>query len=136
MGLFRDAVGVEELAGLCTDAGVDLEVVLSEMRSLPDLFNFTGQGRNSRNVYPASMALVRAFRRTPVFAERIEGAMSLGADRMMDLGNLYTASLPAWIAAGFVDALDKGICLDAADLLTLGYGSGDAAEAVLIAVQP
>jgi len=135
-GLSRDADGVAELARLCEDAGVELEVVLSEMRSSPDLFNFTGQGRNGRNVYPASMELVRAFRRTPVFRERIEGAMSLGADRMMDLGNLYTASLPAWIASGFVDALEKGVELDGAALLTMGYGSGDAAEAVLITAQP
>ena len=106
------------------------------MRSSPDLFNFTGQGRNSRNVYPASMALILAYRRTPVFKAGIEGAMRLGADRMMDLGNLYTASLPAWIAAGLVDALDKGADLDDAELLTMGYGSGDAAEPVLNTVQP
>ena len=55
---------------------------------------------------------------------------------MMDLGNLYTASLPAWIAAGFLDAAEQDHDLTGARLLTVGYGSGDAAEAAIITVQP
>jgi hydroxymethylglutaryl-CoA synthase len=49
---------------------------------------------------------------------------------MLDLGNLYTAALPAWLAAGFEQALDEDRNLEGEELLTLGYGSGDAAEVI------
>ena len=49
---------------------------------------------------------------------------------MAELGNLYTASLPAWIAAGFEDAAEHGAALAGGRVLLIGYGSGDAAEAI------
>jgi hydroxymethylglutaryl-CoA synthase len=49
---------------------------------------------------------------------------------MLDLGNLYTAALPAWLATGFEQALDENQDLTGRELLTLGYGSGDAAEVI------
>jgi hydroxymethylglutaryl-CoA synthase len=54
----------------------------------------------------------------------------------MELGNLYTAALPAWIAAGFEQALEQNIDLTNAKLAAMGYGSGDAAEAVPLRVVP
>ncbi len=55
---------------------------------------------------------------------------------MNQVGNLYTASLPAWIAAGFEDALTRGIQLDNQRILTVGYGSGDAADIIAMRVVP
>ena len=49
---------------------------------------------------------------------------------MMDLGNLYTAALPAWMAAGFEQALAEDSLEVGEEILTLGYGSGDAAEVI------
>ena len=49
---------------------------------------------------------------------------------MLDLGNLYTAALPAWMAAGFEQALDEDAFAPGEEVLTLGYGSGDAAEVI------
>ena len=49
---------------------------------------------------------------------------------MLDLGNLYTAALPAWMAAGFEQALDENSLEAGEEVLTLGYGSGDAAEVI------
>jgi hydroxymethylglutaryl-CoA synthase len=49
---------------------------------------------------------------------------------MLDLGNLYTAALPAWLAAGFEQALEEGSLATGEEVLTLGYGSGDAAEVI------
>ena len=62
-------------------------------------------------------------------------------DRVFDtldaeLGNLYTASLPAWIAAGFEDAAESGEDLTDHRMLLIGYGSGDAAEAIPCQVVP
>jgi hydroxymethylglutaryl-CoA synthase len=53
-----------------------------------------------------------------------------------DVGNLYTASLPAWLAAGFEDALARGLDLAHRRVLLVGYGSGDAAEAIPATVVP
>ena len=62
--------------------------------------------------------------------------MSLGSRGAADLGNLYTAALPAWMAAGFEDALAKKVDLAERRLLAIGYGSGDAAEAIPVRVAP
>ena len=56
--------------------------------------------------------------------------MSLGADLVREMGNLYSAALPAWIAAGFEDALNRGIEFANQPMVMVGYGSGDAAEAL------
>ena len=56
--------------------------------------------------------------------------LALGSDTMLDLGNLYTAALPAWMAAGFEQGLDENSFTPGEEVLTLGYGSGDAAEVI------
>lgn len=56
--------------------------------------------------------------------------LTLGSDTMLDLGNLYTAALPAWIAAGFEQALEEESLKAGDEVPTLGYGSGDAAEVI------
>ncbi|MEO6199846.1 MAG: hydroxymethylglutaryl-CoA synthase, partial [Cryobacterium sp.] len=55
---------------------------------------------------------------------------ALGSEAMRDLGNLYTAAMPAWLAAGLQHARAEGRDLADQDWLALGYGSGDAAEAL------
>ena len=42
--------------------------------------------------------------------------------------------LPAWLAAGFADARQRGIELAGKELLAIGYGSGDAADAIPLKV--
>ena len=56
--------------------------------------------------------------------------LELGADLMMDIGNLYTAALPAWNAAGFTEAADSAANLSGTQFMLFGYGSGDAAEVI------
>jgi hydroxymethylglutaryl-CoA synthase len=46
------------------------------------------------------------------------------------VGNLYSAALPAWIAAGFEQAAVRGDELEGSPMVAVGYGSGDAAEAL------
>ena len=60
----------------------------------------------------------------------------LGTEEMLEVGNLYTASLPAWMAAGLEEAARTGMDLSGRRILTLGYGSGDAAEAIPMVVMP
>jgi len=49
---------------------------------------------------------------------------------MMHFGNLYSAALPCWMAAGFEEAAQKGADIQGKNMVIIGYGSGDAAEAI------
>ena len=55
---------------------------------------------------------------------------------MKDIGNVYCAALPAWMAAGIEDAYVRGVDLTDGKILAVGYGSGDAAEAIPMTVAP
>ncbi|MBI4614410.1 MAG: hydroxymethylglutaryl-CoA synthase family protein [Planctomycetes bacterium] len=131
-GLSRLEDHLPELESICREAGAVYGRVLAEMRSSPDMFQGVLAGQTDGEVYPESMKVVKYFRTTPKFEEVVASKMTLGADLMMDLGNLYTASLPAWIAAGFEEALEKGNELAGKEFVTIGYGSGDASEAMPI----
>jgi hydroxymethylglutaryl-CoA synthase len=53
---------------------------------------------------------------------------------MKEIGNVYCAALPAWMAAGMEDAQMRGLDLAGSKIMAVGYGSGDAAEAIPMAV--
>ncbi len=135
-GLSHSEAHLPELGTLCDGAGVELDTVVKEMRSQPDLFEQILRGGEGGQVYGQAMAAVRHFRSTDKFKEVVESKMALGSGLMMELGNLYSASLPAWIAAGFTEAAkDDGLAFEGTDVLLVGYGSGDAAEAIPASVQ-
>ncbi len=77
-----------------------------------------------------TMPLLKGFRNCDRFKSIVEEQLSLGSDTVRELGNVYSASLPAWIAAGLEEALHRKIDLAGQDILAIGYGSGDAAEAI------
>ena len=66
----------------------------------------------------------------------VAAKMSLGSEPMKDIGNVYCAALPAWMAAGLEDAYQRGDDLAGSKVLAVGYGSGDAAEAIPMTVAP
>ncbi len=119
-----------ELAAYCYEAGVDVQALLSEMCSKPEVSSFANPEQLSYEAYPMAMAVLRAFRASRHFRKEILDKLRLGSDTMLDLGNLYTAALPAWMAAGFEQALDEDSLSAGEEVLTLGYGSGDAAEVI------
>ncbi|MBT8085563.1 MAG: hydroxymethylglutaryl-CoA synthase [Woeseia sp.] len=119
-----------ELASYCYEAGIEPAALLAEMSSKPEIANLATPDRLHFEAYPQAMAVFRVFRASRHYRREILDKMALGSDTMLDLGNLYTAALPAWMAAGFEQALDEHIDLDGQELLTLGYGSGDAAEVI------
>jgi hydroxymethylglutaryl-CoA synthase len=119
-----------ELASYCYEAGIEPEALLREMLSKPEIASLAEPERLNVEVYPLTMAVFRIFRASRRYRREILDKLALGSDTMLDLGNLYTAALPAWIAAGFEQALDEGRDLQGQELLTLGYGSGDAAEVI------
>ncbi len=120
----------DELHAYCRSAGIDTEAVLAEMKSAPDVLQLVRDGNIGEEVYPLSMELLKDFRSGHVFRELITSKMSLGAEAMKDIGNVYCAALPAWIAAGLEEAAQDGRKLAGHDVLAVGYGSGDAAEAL------
>jgi hydroxymethylglutaryl-CoA synthase len=135
--LARDGVaGRSELAGYCDDAGVDLEGFLAEVTHAPDLAHYAVREHIGEDIYPLALAVLKVFRRTDTFDEYIRQKMHLGSGSMLELGNLYTAALPAWFAAGLEDACAANVDLDGKEVLLLGYGSGDAADAIPIRIVP
>lgn len=135
-GLARSERHRAELTEVCEAAGVSVDAVLAETASSPDLYARVLDGSAEDDPYPATGAASGALRKRADFRELLETKMGLGGELVRDLGNLYSAALPAWIAAGLEEASEKGIDLTWASMVMVGYGSGDAAEAIpMTAVQ-
>ena len=130
-GLANDGVSSRrKLEAYCRQANLDSEAVLVEMRSTPDVLQLVRDRNIDEDVYPLSIALLKKFRTSKVFKKLISSKLSLGAEPMKDVGNVYCAALPAWIAAGLEEAAEQQLDLSGRNILAVGYGSGDAAEAM------
>jgi len=128
--------GREELAVYAHAAGLEPEAVMREMHSSPDILDLVRNSDIDADVYPLSIELVKDFRNSESFGALVEEKMSLGAEPMKDIGNVYCAALPAWLAAGLEEAADSGLELTGRPILAVGYGSGDAAEAIPMRLAP
>ncbi|ANO50205.1 hydroxymethylglutaryl-CoA synthase family protein [Woeseia oceani] len=131
-----DAADRAELAAYCYEAGIEPNALLDEMSSKPKVAELASPERLHYEAYPLAMAVFRIFRASRHYRREILDKMALGSDTMLDLGNLYTAALPAWMAAGFEQALDEDRFEVGEEILTLGYGSGDAAEVIPFFMAP
>jgi len=134
--LAADSAGHTELQGYCTAAGADFDQAVLEANNRPDVSDFGVREKISEEVFPQMNAVLRHFRKNEVYAEHITGKMMLGGKWMEELGNLYTGALPAWLAAGLEDAANTNVDLTGKEILLIGYGSGDAAEAIPIKPVP
>ena len=119
----------DELAELCNAAGVSVEALRAEVKTEPDLYARVLDGGADDHPYPLTNSIASAVRKSPAFNELLRTKMKLGSDRVMELGNLYTAALPAWIAAGLEEAAERDLSFPP-PMAIIGYGSGDAAEAM------
>jgi hydroxymethylglutaryl-CoA synthase len=131
-----DAADRAELASYCYQTGIDENALLAEMSSKPEVSSLAHPERVTYEAYPLTMAVYRIFRASRGYRREILDKLALGSDTMLDLGNVYTAALPAWMAAGFEQALEEDRDLANEEILTLGYGSGDAAEVIPMTVSP
>jgi hydroxymethylglutaryl-CoA synthase len=129
-GMARDPADADAFVGLCAEVGVDAEAVRREVAGTTDLFDLSLEQGLDAEVMPQLGKLAKAFRGSPFFKKFVAEKMSLGADLAMELGNLYTAALPAWLAAAFDEAARREVDFAGREILAVGYGSGDAAEAV------
>jgi hydroxymethylglutaryl-CoA synthase len=128
-----DVEAGHELEAYCGAAGASPEELSRELRggtaACPD-------GGLPADAFPVATAVLKAFRKSDAYPRIVEDKLRFGTAAMMELGNLYTAALPAWLAAGLDDAAAQGADFEGRDLLVLGYGSGDAAEAIPARVAP
>ena len=97
-----------ELKGYCDTAGVAVTDLVAELSSKPSVSALASIEHHQEEAYPLTMAVSRVFRGEATYQDAVLDKLSLGADPMLDLGNLYTAALPAWMAAGFEQALATG----------------------------
>lgn len=125
-----------ELVTYCDAAGVAVEDFLTEVSTAPDLARFGVRERISDEIFPSGLTVLKTFRRSDAFDELVRQKMSLGTAGMQELGNLYTAALPAWLAAGLNEARIESVDLDDKEILLVGYGSGDAADAIPVRMIP
>ena len=127
----------EELRKLCLEADVQQADVENEANSAPDLYaRVSAEGSEVADPYAATSAVARQLRKRPEFRELLQRKMSLGANTVRDLGNLYSAALPAWLAAGLEEAATEGLDLTGDPMVAIGYGSGDAAESIPFTTVP
>lgn len=129
-----DAADQDELAAYCRGAGVLMGEVLAEMSTAPELGLLAVSERIQDEIFPLTMAALKVFRQSDAFGRYVHAKMDLGADWMREVGNLYTGALPAWLAAGLADAERRGTALAGREILTIGYGSGNAADAIPLQV--
>src|SRR5690606_40727951 len=108
----------------------EVSAVLAETTPLPDLYARVLDGKADEDPYAATSAVAAVLRKRSNFRELLAQKMGLGSEGARDLGNLYSAALPAWIAAGFEEAVQTGKELAGSPMVMVGYGSGDAAEAI------
>jgi hydroxymethylglutaryl-CoA synthase len=120
----------KELGGYCAEAAVDLGNVIVEMDSVPVVRDLVHRDALGEDIYPSCVQLLKSFRKADIYPDLILRKMRLGSDLMMDVGNIYTGALFAWLAAGFEHALAENAGIGGKEILLVGYGSGDASEAI------
>jgi hydroxymethylglutaryl-CoA synthase len=125
-----DAAARDEFAAYARDASIDVEQAAAEFAAERGISQLASAENIGLEAYPHAMAVLHAFRCTEAYVREVLDKLSLGSESNNNLGNLYTAALPAWLAAGFEVALDQNLDLAGEELLTMGYGSGDAAEVI------
>lgn len=132
--LAADERGRATVREYCAAAGVDPNDLLHELDNASPFDDSIVTGQSDGDVFPLSRRLRQYLRGLDVWQFLVTEKLSLGADAMRDLGNLYSAALPAWLASGFQQARDGGLEIAGQRWLALGYGSGDAAEAIPLRV--
>lgn len=135
-GMARGQHHHDELKALCAEAKVDYAAVLRETHTEVDLFAEMQKRGVMPDPFPNTRSCARRLQKSASFTDLLEKKMSLGSPSMAHLGNLYSAALPAWIAAAFDEAAGKGLAIEGQPMVAVGYGSGDAAEAIPIVASP
>ncbi|CCW65920.1 unnamed protein product [Phytomonas sp. Hart1] len=123
---------ISYLKELCLKAGVEPTSVVAELDACPNYFKDIESGKEPVDAFPNTGKVAKVLRRDERFSNLLEQKMSLGSKTMGNFGNLYTASLPCWIASGFEEAYKGKFEIAGKPMVMVGYGSGDASMAIPI----
>ncbi|EPY19079.1 hydroxymethylglutaryl-CoA synthase [Strigomonas culicis] len=122
----------QRFADLCAVAKVTPADVIAELDVDPKYFKQIESGVEPKDAFPNTGKVSRVLRKEKSFMELLENKMSIGSPTMANFGNLYTASLPCWLAAGFEEAYQKKLDIAGKPMVMVGYGSGDASMSIPI----
>ncbi|KAG8348171.1 putative Hydroxymethylglutaryl coenzyme A putativeryl coenzyme A synthase C terminal [Trypanosoma vivax] len=115
---------------LCAKSKVDPAAVRGELEKVTNYFDAIERGKEPQDAFAATNKAAKALRSEKRFADFLATKMSLGSSTVASCGNLYTASLPCWVAAGLEEAYAKKLDIAGKRMAIIGYGSGDASEAI------
>ncbi len=124
------------LQELANAADIEFEQLLNEIQARPELTEYASHDRIRDEVFPLMAKALRRARGHEAWQSEVANKILLGAGQMEELGNLYTGALPAWFASGLEEAASQGVDLTNKEVLLMGYGSGDAAEALPVRIVP
>lgn len=126
----------DTVLALCAQAGVDAHALVAEHRAAQEL-RALADAPLPQEARPLLSRAARSFRDTALYRSLVPPRFGPGAETMRETGNLYTASLPAWIAIGLQAMAQAGDAVGAdTPCLLAGYGSGDAAEVLPCRLAP
>jgi len=128
--------GHKVLQELADAAEVPFDELLAEIQARPELTKYASHERIRDEVFPLMAKALRRARGHAAWQTEVAEKIRLGARQMEEFGNLYTGALPAWFAAGLEEAAASGVELANKEVLLIGYGSGDAAEALPVRMVP
>ena len=121
----------QELDSLIAQSGIQPEEIKKELNERPDLLEFLQTDIN-KDLFPKTSRALKALNKIKPFKDKVLSKLKLGNELTKELGNIYSGSIFAWLAAGIEDSIKNGKTLNGQEALLIGYGSGDAAEVIPI----
>ena len=121
----------QEFYDLLAEANIQPEEIKKELKERPDLVTFLQTDIN-KELFPKTNKALKSLNRIKPFKDKVLSKIKLGNELTKEMGNIYSGSIFAWLAAGIEDSMKNGKDLNGKDGLLIGYGSGDAAEVIPI----
>ena len=121
----------QEFYDLLAQANIQPEEISRELTERPDLVTFLQTDIN-KELFPKTNKALKSLNRIKPFKDKVLSKIKLGNELTKEMGNIYSGSIFAWLAAGIEDSMKNGKDLNGKDGLLIGYGSGDAAEVIPI----
>ena len=128
--LARSTAQSAKFEKVCEAIGVAVDEATREIASDPNLYQPIHEGAAPEDPYPIASQGAAFLRKDEGFQQMVSEKMCLGSARMKELGNMYSAALLTWVAAGLHEAHETGALVAGQAIGVIGYGSGDAAEAI------
>lgn len=125
-----------DIRELCRAARVQPAALRGELNDTPAVTALADPRHIRDDLFPIAMAVLRIFRETETYQRLVLMQLRFGKASAAELGNLYTGALPAWVAGGLEEAAADRVPFSRRELLLIGYGSGDAAEAMPLRLVP